>query len=74
MIKFDQLQVRYAYMDVACKDVLLYFGKDLSNIKPDELFSMYICQVYVRLRGKNILFCDMKLITISISSLPEKIS
>lgn len=64
-------------MDVSCKNVLFYFGEDPSNIKPDEFLSMYICQVYVRLRDKNILlwyFCDMKLITISISSLPEKIS
>lgn len=52
---YDQLQVRYASMDAACKDVLLYFGEDPSNIKPDEFFSMYICQGYVRLRGKNIL-------------------
>ncbi|KAI8883189.1 hypothetical protein K501DRAFT_219845, partial [Backusella circina FSU 941] len=38
---FDQVEVRYTAMDVAYKDVLVYFGEDPSHVKPDEFFSIF---------------------------------
>lgn len=38
---FDQVEVRYTAMDVAYKDVLVYFGEDPSHVKPDEFFGIF---------------------------------
>ncbi|GAN04274.1 hypothetical protein MAM1_0059d03734 [Mucor ambiguus] len=42
MVRFNQLQVRYTSMTVAYNDVLLYFGEDPSDIKPDEFFNIFV--------------------------------
>jgi hypothetical protein len=42
MVIFDQLELRYTSMDVAYKDVLLYFGEDPGDMKPDEFFGIFV--------------------------------
>ncbi|KAL9545835.1 hypothetical protein PS6_007998 [Mucor atramentarius] len=42
MIQFDQLLVRYTSMDVAYKDVFLYFGEKAKDMKPDGFFSIFV--------------------------------
>ena len=39
--KFDQLEVRYTFMDVAYKDVVTYFGENPRDMKPDEFFGVF---------------------------------
>lgn len=39
--RFEELEVRYTSMDVAYKDVVVYFGEDPEAMKPDEFFSIF---------------------------------
>ncbi|ORX57073.1 actin-binding FH2 [Hesseltinella vesiculosa] len=41
MEKFEQLEVRYTSMDVAYRDVVVYFGENPDQMKPDEFFSIF---------------------------------